>query len=315
MHQIRNIKVDEMILRKMIDIFDRRWDFYYLQTQLRMNIKRRKEKDTLISGSSYGIFGIEPIETCINLALPSQDIYYSAKLVEEAITDNANIKKVFLCFGYYSIYCDLSKSKENWRIDEVYYPLLRDSHNRKENEKRESNTLEMVVKNFVTKIIDVGISCYFNLTTNYFNKILHSRIRRRFIVWDEKKSLWSNLDEMEKDKAGKKRVNMHEKQLKYADSLLENLSTLDSLYKFCKARNIKLNIFLFPFTKEYLSNMSTAYQKKATEAIGMLKRYCDFFIDFNQIASFETEDFVDCDHLGDAGARKMTKYFAKYFIK
>lgn len=115
-----------MLTKKIINTLDQRWDYYYVDRQLKKNNVKANNVETLISGSSYGIFGIEPVMNSINLSLPSQDIYYSCKLVKKALDNNKKINKVLLCIGYYTIYCDLSKSSENWRVDEVYYPLLKD---------------------------------------------------------------------------------------------------------------------------------------------------------------------------------------------
>lgn len=141
----------------------------------------------------------------------------------------------------------------------------------------------------------------------YFDQVLHTRKRRRFVVWEDVKSTWIQLDQIKKDEAAKKRVSMHEKQLKHSESKKENLLELKLLYEECHMRNIKLDIFIFPFTKEYINNMSETFRQDSLFVIEQLKKYCDNITDFNKILNLNAIDFVDCDHLSNLGAKKMTE--------
>ena len=107
-------------------------DYYYLKNALQQALDT--SITTLISGSSYGAFGIDLayIENAVNLSSISQDMYYSIKLLCQACETNKNIKNIVLCVGHYCFFSDLSLAKtpsELQRISKVYYPLLHDSHN------------------------------------------------------------------------------------------------------------------------------------------------------------------------------------------
>lgn len=296
-----------MLTKKIINTLDQRWDYYYLDRQLKKNNVKANNVETLISGSSYGIFGIEPVMNSINLSLPSQDIYYSCKLVKKALDNNKKINKVLLCIGYYTVYCDLSKSSENWRVDEVYYPLLKNRHHQEIDGITKKKWYIKFMETILKKVINAILHVFFMVKQQYFDQVLHTRKRRRFVVWEDVKSTWIQLDQIKKDEAAKKRVSMHEKQLKHSESKKENLLELKLLYEECHMRNIKLDIFIFPFTKEYINNMSETFRQDSLFVIEQLKKYCDNITDFNKSLNLNAIDFVDCDHLSDLGAKKMTE--------
>lgn len=39
----------------------------------------------------------------------------------------------------------------------------------------------------------------------------------------------------------------------------------------------------------------------------LIRDNCDEYIDFNEIFDLKIDDFVDCDHLSDKGAKKLSK--------
>lgn len=117
----------EKVSSSIIQEFCYNHDYYYLKNAL----SRAKESDitTLISGSSYGVLGIDPsyIENTVNLSSISQDLYYSSSLVKGACATNLNIKNIVFCVGYYYFFTDLSRTQnqdEILRISKVYKPLL-----------------------------------------------------------------------------------------------------------------------------------------------------------------------------------------------
>lgn len=291
-------------------ILDEKWDYYYLRKQLK--ISKRGNSKTLVAGSSYGIFGIEPLKECVNLSLPSQDIYYANKLVMQALVDNKNIKKVFLCFGYYSCFCDLSKSSENFRIEKVYYPLLKDSHNIKWEKKRNAKIYKSknILKSIINKFIGLIIHVHYMSNVAYFDDKIHTREKKRLRMWKNEKK-WNELSELERIKVGAKRAHMHEKQMKYTQSSKENFQIMEQLYELCKKKSIELNFLIFPFTEEYLEGMSQQYNITAQTIKKEIGKYCDFIYDFNEKLNFNKEDFVDADHLNDKGAIKFTNMLVK----
>lgn len=122
------------VVRRVYNLYHRKYDFYYLKTQLRL---LNEAVNTVIAGSSYAAFGFEPEQGEVNLGLPSQDLYYSDKLIRKAVESCENLKRVVLILGYYVLYSDLSMTKsvsESQRIQDVYSPILHDTHNQVLNE-------------------------------------------------------------------------------------------------------------------------------------------------------------------------------------
>lgn len=86
-------------------------DYYYLKNALQD--AQNTNITTLVSGSSYGAFGIDLayIDSAVNLSSISQDLYYSTKLLYQACKSNNNIRNIVLCVGHYCFFSDLSLTK------------------------------------------------------------------------------------------------------------------------------------------------------------------------------------------------------------
>lgn len=298
-----------MLWKCILNIVDNRWDYYYLKKQL-SRIRKGYIRNIFV-GSSYGSFGIEPKKEDLNLSLPSQDIYYAIKLATVAM-HNKNIKNIYLCAGYYTLFCDLSKSNEYWRIDDVYKPLLKDIHNRSiigddDNGSSCRSGFKRMFKSLLTELINFILRVHFIFTISYFNKTVHTRERRKLTMWEDPSCKWKDLSDYERNKAAVRRVTMHEKQFRYNESLNENVMVLKKFYANCKKRNIILHYLQFPFSNEYKQNMSEEYWKQKQNLEKIIRDNCDEYVDFNEICDFEIDDFVDCDHLSDKGAKKLSK--------
>ncbi|AJE52138.1 hypothetical protein [Paenibacillus polymyxa] len=105
------------------------YDYYYLSK----NMKKNTDSEILAVGPSYSMFGLSERgfgKSVLNLSLASQDLYYSHKIVKEALKYSRNIKYCIIGMSYYSFHFDLSRSKKEAekRINKVYYPIFKDSH-------------------------------------------------------------------------------------------------------------------------------------------------------------------------------------------
>lgn len=307
-----------MNLNKLYDLlYNRKFDFYYLSSVL-----KEKAKRIIYAGSSYSIFGITPAEDEICVGLPSQDFYYSDKLIRQIIQEYSPEKIVFI-IGYYTPFCDLSRTKneaEQNRIDDVYFPILKDVHNRKEENLKFTKRYKDVKNNIKASIIKLILVFqklkYFRKPLNiYFSKI-HSRENRKRVTWYNPQLSWFQLSTEERLEAGKKRAFGHEKFLCYESSFLENIEVVNNLYSFCREKKIRFEIVFAPFSNEYLSNMSLKYVEKAITVKKILEEKCDYIVDMNNLDldnsnitfdnnGFSELDFVDADHLSDVGANKF----------
>ena len=102
---------------------------------MKYELKKAKTEgvETLISGSSYGVNGIDYgyIDKAVNLSLGSQDLYYSLRGLYETCYANKNIKNIVLFTPSYYFFSDLSRTQnedELTRVSKVYDLLFQDIH-------------------------------------------------------------------------------------------------------------------------------------------------------------------------------------------
>lgn len=294
-------------------IKDRQWDYlYYLN---RLNIVDCFQN--VILGSSYMAFGIEKLEDTNLLALPSQDVYYSFEILKKYLYSAQRQKKcnrVVLGGGYYLLYHDLSKAKSETecnRIYDIYYPLLNDIHNMDEKLFENAEKRYDLLNKIYRKIINWKFK---QNSVTYFSDF---RKRENYATrtWGDKDRNWFELTKTDRLGAAVERVNVHEKLLKYDITCEENKSIVRNMKEYCRQRNIKFYTLCAPMTCEYRNMMSDDYLRKAKELKEFLSENSDMFIDYNGGEfGFETNDFIDSDHLSYSGALKLTYLIKKNFI-
>lgn len=149
----------------------------------------------------------------------------------------------------------------------------------------------------------------------YFNGRGVCRVSKARKTW--KNSLqWYQLTDEERYEAAGIRVLQHEKLFKHHKTRDENIWLIQMLYEELKKSGIKLMIYISPMTKEYQNGMSELYRDKVKEILTIVQDNCDACIDLNEcVRLFGNEDFVDSDHLSDAGANKMKTLIEKFLIK
>ena len=113
--------VYEEFLEEMVEyscnMFTCNWDYFYLNNK----VNEAKNAETLILGSSYARFGIkeEMMEKAVNLSLPSQDLYYAFELLKKVCSEEHSVKNVILGCGYYSLFSDLSRTKNRGELERI----------------------------------------------------------------------------------------------------------------------------------------------------------------------------------------------------
>lgn len=267
------------------------YDLVYLRNKM-----NKKNIKTIVVGSSYSLFGIieSNIDSCVNMSLPSQDIYYSSKIIYDLVNKNKNINKIVMSLSYYSLYFDLSSSKnERSRINRVYYPIFKDSHN-------------YVIK----KSVLLPVKEYFwNIFTNNVNKDYFSDVLTRQVVC----GYWENKDFIDNNKKklhAEERASHHNKLLKYKKTLNENMQILRELIIFTNLNKIELSIVVFPVSSFYSSHLDKRFKEqfykffKSISDSGYNIKLIDMFTS-NEIN--EDKDIIDYDHLSESGALKITE--------
>lgn len=296
--------VIEKLLANVFQEYQYNSDYYYLKNA--MAAAKRPSVNTLITGSSYGLFGIdeEMLPNAVNLSLASQDLFYSIKEIYEICENNPHIENVVLCCSYYYLFSDLSKSQnknELLRISKVYNPLFKDVHNALLLPPKEVRLLDGCIFDTNKIIDDYSMGKY---RQHYFNK---NRPRENFALrcWEDQSKNWIQLTEEEKEFAAKERTASHNKNQKRKITLCENTRLFQELMAFCSNRDINMVLVVTPASKYYIENMWSEFKDIFYDTINEMDGVIHL-LDLYGDSRYADEDFIDTDHLSESGARKMT---------
>lgn len=297
-------EVFNKVIESVFKEYQAHWERYFYKCAI--NKAKDDSTRTIITGSSYGLLGIDEtmLDDAVNLSLTSQDLYYSIRTIYEVCESNANIENIVLCCSFYYLYSDMSKSQNldsQMRVAKIYNSLFRDVHNA---------VLVPMTTNFLVE------SCIFDVerimelyaegeyTKYYFNV---KRPRRNFALrlWTEKAKDWDQLTDEERMVAAIERARLHNKNQKYKTTYIENLELLKDLVAYCGSRQINLIVLIAPATKCYADNMWEGYQEIFYQALSEIDGVVHL-LDLYQDDRYTNEDFIDTDHLSDSGAKKMT---------
>ena len=297
-------EIFEKILLNVRREYHYNYDYYYMKNALEEAVSPKIT--TIISGSSYGLYGIDHtlLSHEVNLSMTSQDLYYSLKGIYYVCERNPGIQNVVLCMGYYYFFSDLSKTqslKEVSRISKVYAPLYHDIHNcvllpPKEEIMYESNIFDL---HNVAKIY----SCE-EYHKGYFHET-HPREKYAVRAWDDKEKNWTDLRPDEKEGAGKQRAGLHNKVTKRKASLVENVGLFQSFLDFCSGRNIHVLLVVTPVTPYYLNCISDDCRANFYHVLNTSSGEIHV-LDLAGDTGYTEEDFNDTDHLSETGAEKLT---------
>lgn len=295
----------ERVSNSLLEELKYNYNYYYLNCAIQEG--KKSTIDTIITGSSYGLHGIDrsQLKTAVNLSLLSQDLYFSVKGIEEVCEANPNIKNIVLCCSYYYFYSDLSKTQcesELGRVSKVYYPLFHDLHNAIYLPPKYYNKLP------ASKIIDVEKMMQFYAFTEYEKCYFYEqRPTYKFAVkeWDDKEKNWQQLSEEERTLAGEKRAVNHNGNINYIKTYQENQMIMEKLSQYCEERQINLIVLVTPISKYYRAASLPEFKEdfyhvldSVSGAVHVIDKYDD--------ESFEIADFNDMDHLNEFGAKKLT---------
>ncbi|WP_147568541.1 hypothetical protein [[Clostridium] dakarense] len=295
-------------------IYYSNYDYNYLLKSLEKS--KSKDIETIVVGNSYPLTGIDAKllkDKTVSLALSSQDLYYPYKLAKLAINNNNNIKRCIIGAGYYLVNHDLSKSRSEDAIDRVknvYYPILKDKHNSEQVDSIEIPDIKKVLNdNVINYIFDLSfIDTYFKDliyrdNNGYFNLNFKREVNNMLGLVK-----LSDISEQEKWRLGECRADQHNKLSKYTKTTDEYNHIFNEFIGFLEENNIDPIIVIFPNTKYYSNFLDKNYENEFYNIMKKIKeRYKVKIIDFSKENIFLEEDFIDFDHMSEAGAIKITK--------
>lgn len=299
------------------------YDYHYLFNAI-SHAKRNAEN--LIIGNSYSRNGIshDCFPQCtVNLSVSSQDFYYSFKIARQILDANRKIKRCYIGTGYFSLWHDLSKSENEYeqaRIESIYIPLLNDAHNGAATGQSSeppiisdlNKQLNINKKLFNTSKLFYLFSkqIYLSNGKRYFN----SKITRESFSFTGPYIKMEALSEQEKKRLGLERANKHGKMIRYNNTYNENIQLLRAFIRDLNEKGIITYIINFPTSSYYNQYTKGNFKNEFHKEINTLKEnYTFYFIDLNDGSyDFQDEDFIDIDHLSEAGAMKVKHILMKW---
>lgn len=251
--------------------------------------------EVLVTGSSHSNFGIDPQyfgRPGFNIANTSQCLAQDYQLLSKYLPQCRNVKMVVVPISYFTLQTDLALSPEAWRCAyySVYMGVLADPSSSPW-ELRNQSALALwdgpigVVKN-LKKTKKLSINAY------------------GYQAPDVKKP---GDTELINDRAGRERVEYHN-QIMNPAVIPSNLAVLEQMAGFLKRKNIEMVLVVTPVYKTYSQYVSPKSYDIMVQGIAEVAkkhnlRSYNYFFD----ERFEIEDFMDNDHLNEAGASKFSK--------
>ncbi len=294
--------------------FGNNYDYYYLEALHERFTSNPRNLETLILGLSYGVDGIDndALPGCYNFAMHSQDAYYDYRHVDKILScDESNVMTCIICFGYYSLFYDLSLSTVNgFKVYNTYYPLFGDIHNLREN--KEIDSIEAFHRDNPLPGQNLEKRC---LAHCFFDEVgynYYSQYKERFwwTPFETKASCYQELSEYEKDLFARHRAFQHNKYFKYTHTYMENIQILVRLFHLLRDRAVRICVCIMPFTRHYLGYISPLFKKGMIDLLDQIDVSVDF-LDLNEMDVWCDEDFHNTDHLSLVGAKKSTEVLAE----
>ncbi len=298
--------------------FSSHYDLLYLESCLR-RAGRDQNVNTVIVGSSYGLFGID---SCvmeqvsggkikgINCSLMSQDWYYSKKCFDAILQQNDHIENLVICGAYYSLFSDLSRTKnptELARISRVYYPLFKDYHHCVSLSEDDGSLPEIE-----TYDLKRFVDCFFEELSggSYFNDYKR-RVKHASKLWADTKKTWRELSDEEQREAAEQRAALHNRVINRPITKQENIECLEQLISECSDRSIRILWVVPPVTEFYRNRMLEEFREIFYEVFRPYRNQVEI-VDLYDSELFVSGDFNDMDHLGDVGAIKLSELVVSY---
>lgn len=273
--------------------------YYYMYINLKRSLELAKKNKVkvLMSGISYGECGIDENilkNTCVNLSISGQDIYYGYKIVEDIINYKKNeidVEKVIINIPYYVLEYDLSRNSYSIRTHSIYKKLVTDTHNCKE------------LSNKQKKLIDfLNTKKEFDICEEFIDKYKLSKK----VVSDRKKDILKTTIK-EKLENGKLMAE-RDYDKNYPLTVIENKKIFNSYIEYLIKKNIQPLILICPVSEYYYKNSNARIEKELNFFLEDLKkRHNISIINLFRDKRFTDEDFSDVSHLNSKGSRKLTK--------
>jgi len=296
------------------DFLKKNYNYVWLKAMLHKASEMPSTNATLITGSSYGVNGIieKSWEQAVNCSASSQDLYYDFLCARKAISSGSKgrYSRCIIVDGYYASCHDVSCGirERSLTISNVYYPIFEDGHHWNEAYQNDLWAgLEKVSDRDKRACEQLAVNIMLRQGT-FFSERKH----RGGTVFDLGGRDWCDVPAEERLALGKKRAQDHNKLFAHQDGISRNKEILKEYVHFLHLNNIMPVFILAPFTAEYNQHILKEMKQSILALIASVPEEIHF-TDFNQFTCFDSRDFVDTDHLSEAGAAKFSKMLVNMF--
>ena len=285
-------------VRTKVDYLNKHYEYCYLESMHYIN--QKQNTDTIITGLSYGLDGIESSKLsgkALNFSMHSQDLYYDYKHIEKAVLNAVHsISQCVVTLGYYSLFYDLSLSSNKWKCLGTYMPLFGDTHH------AEYENVEVADMNYSAGYVDFYRE-FFEVSNSFYGvAILREHTKSAMVT---QKGSWQSMSASERDFEAYQLAGKHNRHIKHVDTYNENVKILNRIIEFLTEHRIRPIIVILPTSREYIRYINPQYKEIILDNLEKLP-YCIDFIDMNDEEFFDDNDILDSDHLNDMGALKAT---------
>lgn len=276
------------------------YEYHYLDSMHYLNEKDDSTK-TIVVGSSYGLDGIfcEFMENSYNFCMHSQDLWYDGLHVQRAIKNHSNIKNCVFCIGYYSFFYDLSQTVNNYKVAYTYDPLFGNTHHLLVPDSVRENVRNELKRLSRREFYHV----FFENTPNFYNSIF-DKSNVEPVLFSKNRG-WANSPKEDRMSYAAYRVSRHNKQKKYMATFKENVAYIEKIFQLLTLYGVNVYVIVAPFSEEYLEIIDKEYREIIYNVLQRSNYPVNYF-DLNELALFESEDFLDSDHVNTLGGTKMT---------
>lgn len=289
----------------------RNYDYVWLKTMLDKGRRNSFKGATLLTGPSYGIFGVE--ECCwkkaINCSVDSQDLYYDFLCAKDVLSAGGGqlFSKCFIIVGYFSAWSDLSLStnERERMIAPVFYPIFDDAHHWENAYKHD------LWMGFGDVPAEIKLLCEKSAASEILKRNTYfSDLRRRSPFFNLQGRTWYEVTMDEKMAMGAYRVQAHSKAHK--TTLAENKDILKEYVHFLHMNDVLPIVILPPFSNAYKHYIGPETKETILELVDSVPEDVHY-VDFNQCDLFDDTCFMDTDHLNEKGAHVMCKILVEMF--
>jgi hypothetical protein len=216
--------------------------------------------------------------SCFNASFGGQDLYHMYSIIKTYLPQMTSLRIIVLGLDYDLLGYDLEVANEMWR-DRQYYPYT-----------------HMLYKD--------GYGDQLVASSSFF------RTNRDFMVLLQGKSSTKNADQLvvsPLDGASCMERAREHSVYKFKSGLIEkNLDYLQQLIFLCVDRGIRLILLETPKQDCYNANYCQETKNVAIAKIRELMQKNNMnFYDYSSDSTFDAGDFIDADHLNEAGAKKL----------